>query len=338
MGSAEVSRQKNAAIKGAARYVVILFLLLFVLLVYTTLHEGGHALTGLLFGGRITDFSVNFWNLSAHVGIDGRFTAAQASAISVAGVSLPLLVWAVYVWLTPRRTNATLSLLRVISAMCVINTLLAWMVIPFLYLYGQAPGDDVTNFLNQSQVQPLLVVGLALAVYLGSWTLLLCRVGGVHALLQDLRGGVTEPFSRDSLASLGVLAVIGLVVAAGVFGASTSDARPVAPPGYTQVAAIDLAQQSYADDTVYRFTLDREKSNVSLYFLLQDVQSGPGQISLVGPDGYQQTFLKVSMEDRMGRATVNPHDLPLSPGEYEVKLTFAQATGKVTFFTKIESY
>ena len=50
----------------------LLLVLLITALSYTALHEGGHALAGLSFGGRITDFNVNFFNLGAHVGIDGK--------------------------------------------------------------------------------------------------------------------------------------------------------------------------------------------------------------------------------------------------------------------------
>ena len=39
---------------------LLLFLALFVALLYTTLHEGGHALVGLASGQTLTEFNVNF--------------------------------------------------------------------------------------------------------------------------------------------------------------------------------------------------------------------------------------------------------------------------------------
>jgi len=51
-----------------------------VTLAYTTLHEGGHALAGLAFGGRITEFNVNFFNLlHAHVSIAGEYRIVLTS-------------------------------------------------------------------------------------------------------------------------------------------------------------------------------------------------------------------------------------------------------------------
>jgi hypothetical protein len=44
-----------------------------------------------------------------------------------------------------------------------------------LYVVGQAPGDDVTSFLNTSHLSPLLVSGAALCVYALGWMLFLSR-------------------------------------------------------------------------------------------------------------------------------------------------------------------
>ncbi len=51
----------------------MLLILLGIALAYTVLHEGGHALAGLAFGGTVREIDVNFFNLGAHVNIDGSF-------------------------------------------------------------------------------------------------------------------------------------------------------------------------------------------------------------------------------------------------------------------------
>jgi hypothetical protein len=150
-------------------------LALLVVFLYTLLHETGHALVGLLFGGTLKSFSVSFWLLNAHVGLYGVFSDAQRSAISLAGVTLPLLIWGAFILSAPRKGNSTLEWLKVISSLGVINTLVAWIVLPLLYLVGQAPGDDVTSFLNTSHLSPLLVSGAALCAYSLGWMLFLSR-------------------------------------------------------------------------------------------------------------------------------------------------------------------
>jgi len=73
---------------------------------------------------------------------------------------------------------------------------------------------------------------------------------------------------------------------------------------------------------------------VSLYFRLQDVNSGPVEIALVGPDGYRNTVFRFGKDFKAGRASVNPKDLPLVKGEYEVRFSFPPTPGRVSIFVK----
>src|SRR6185369_16869958 len=108
---------KQRASTAQALYAtgVVLLLTLFVLVTYTFLHEGGHAIVGLLMGGTITAFNLNFLNLSAHVGIEGDLTTFQNCVISLAGVSFPLLIWAAFLSLAPRRSNLVIDSVKLIS-------------------------------------------------------------------------------------------------------------------------------------------------------------------------------------------------------------------------------
>src|SRR5690349_24470715 len=84
--------------------LIVLFVVLFVLFIYTFLHEAGHAIIGLLFGQSLTEFSVKFWDLSAHVGMTGGdLTQSQLAIQAIAGVSLPFLIWSIFMSLVPRK-------------------------------------------------------------------------------------------------------------------------------------------------------------------------------------------------------------------------------------------
>ncbi len=166
---------------------ILLLILLATMLLYTTLHEAGHALVGLAFGGKITDFNVNFFNLSAHVGIDGQFTLPQSAAINVAGASLPLLVWFLVMLLLPKRIGLTLQWTKIVSAMGFLNTLLAWIILPFLFLSNSAPpADDVTHFIENSGFPPLAVAVVALAVYVTGWVVFALRIGDLRTAFKQL--------------------------------------------------------------------------------------------------------------------------------------------------------
>jgi hypothetical protein len=53
-----VYSSKNSAV-AVTSILLLLFLLAFVLFIYTFLHESGHALIGLLFGQSLTDFTID---------------------------------------------------------------------------------------------------------------------------------------------------------------------------------------------------------------------------------------------------------------------------------------
>lgn len=64
--------------------LLIFFLLAYL---YTLLHEGGHALVGIIYGGRIDSFVLGF---NAHVAIrEANFTQIGESLFNSAGVLLP---------------------------------------------------------------------------------------------------------------------------------------------------------------------------------------------------------------------------------------------------------
>ena len=99
----------NTALQTRTTRVAIVALLVltlcFVLVVYTLLHEAGHAIVGMLFGQTLTALKVNFLTLSAHVGLVGELTLAQHALQSVAGAALPLVIWFIFISRVPRRST-----------------------------------------------------------------------------------------------------------------------------------------------------------------------------------------------------------------------------------------
>ena len=169
---------KTTPAKNLLIGAIVISLLMLALLTYTFLHESGHALVGLMFGGKITSFNVNFFNLAAHVGVYGSFIPSQQGWISSAGVGLPLLVLAVLLIILPKQGATVLEWFKLIAGMATINSLLAWIVVPILTFSGQVISDDSANFLRYTQLPPLFVSFLAVLTYLAGWVLLLNRVEG----------------------------------------------------------------------------------------------------------------------------------------------------------------
>ncbi len=332
------------AVKKTSPYVqalILVFLFVFTLLFYTFTHESGHAIVGLLSGGKITSFNVSFWDLSAHVGIQGELSDLQRLVMGAAGISLPVLVWVVFILLVPRIGNPVLEWLKALLTLIVLGSLLAWIVIPFLYMAGQTPADDSTSFLSLSGSPPLLVSGAALLVFCGGWALFLGRAGGARGLIARLRGPAVDPLGDASRQTLLRLVAVGGILAAVPGGVSVfagGSAHLSAPEGYTSAAKIDFTQSGFSDASIYRFHLDQPVS-ASVFFHLKNINGTPVEISLTGPGGYHNTFLNFGPDvknNQIGEASVHPKDLSLEQGDYDIRITFPQTPGTLEAFIQLD--
>ncbi|MCL6614616.1 MAG: M50 family metallopeptidase [Firmicutes bacterium] len=275
---------------------LLVFVVLFVVFIYTFLHESGHALVGLLSGGRITSFSVNFINLSAHVTVDGNLTPAQTIVMNLAGVSLPLLVWLVFILAVPKKANFALELIKVFGSIGFLNSLLPWIIFPLLFLAGKAPGDDSTSFLRNSGVHPLWVSITAFLIYLGGWVLFRAKIDRLCnevALFRKTDQELITPDVRKTTVTLTGLFVLCGLLAFGFNGFKLSASRPtpVKPPqGYILVKTIDLTGVEYSGEAVYTFKLDNSK-RVGIYLLVQDIDYDYFEVKLTGPNQYSFMIL-----------------------------------------------
>lgn len=151
------------------KMIITKLLILWLLLtLYLILHEGGHSLAVLLFGGEINYFNLNL--LNAHVSYTGKFTMLEYSIIHLAGFGLPFLLWFIFISLIPVKVeNSLIKYIKVYSAI-VILSILPWVIIPILNSFGKAPeGDDVTKFLNSSGLNSILASFIFLCLLLISF-------------------------------------------------------------------------------------------------------------------------------------------------------------------------
>ncbi len=311
-----------------------IFLALLILLLYTFLHESGHALVGVLLGGRINSFSVNFLDLSAHVGLDGSFTAWQHGLISAAGVSLPLLVGLALVLLAPKGGDIAWMSFKILAILVPVCSLLAWIVIPLLVLGGQTVSDDSAAFLGYTRLPPLLVSGAALLVALASLGVAWRRLGGGRHVATRFRNAAPELASlpaRRTLLSLAVLGVLTLLAALGIT-LIFPDRVTEAPQGFRLAAEQDLSREGMTDVALYQFTLE-QPSQIGFFITLQNIDGGPVKIWLSGPAGYENVFLELSdPQAKIGKASVNPPAMQLEKGSYQVRATIARSGGKAQVF------
>ena len=320
----------------AASLLVIFFVFFFIIFTYTTLHEAGHALVGLLSGGRLTSFSIDFITFGAHAGIQGEFTTAQQALIAVSGVGLPLVVWTAFLLLVPPAPrDPVLARLLLVGTAGVNGSLLAWVIVPLVLLAGGTARDDSANFIRLTGVHPLLVAAAALLVIAGGVGLYLRRSGGLRQAVGTMRTPMHNLAASPTLRAMGVVLVLlaALVAGAGLLVDETR--RESVPAGYEQVLIVEGAARAYMDDVVYTFELDGP-ARVNFYFILEGVKRGPLKLALTGPDGPVFIFMEAGEVVEIGHATINPHALELGPGAYEIRLTAPQDRSRLQGYMLIE--
>jgi len=327
----KTTRNSSAAILVA----LILFVALFVFFVYAFLHESGHAMIGLLSGQSLTEFNVNFWDFSAHVGmVGGKLTQAQLAVRSAAGVTLPLLVWALFISVVPRKANVTLETLKLISSMAFINTLLAWITLPVLFLFGNAPSDDVTNFLRYSQIPPLLLTVIAIVLYTAAWILFLSKIDGLRNefwLFSKKSHETLDAATRKTVFAMASFMTVCLIfVLAFNTSASKNSQNKFSPPqNFIPVAQLDLSKQAYSSETLAQFTLDKP-AYVGVFIAVHNINTTYFDLSVSGPNGFNSVILHGEGYNAFQDGGL--WEKKLNPGTYQIVLTSHQSPGTTSVY------
>lgn len=148
------------------------------------IHEFGHALAVLSFGGIITELQPLVFSGAPHIAYSGSFTSVQRSIIFVAGASTTYWIGCITLMLFPfKRTAPGISLAVTFGFVPFLGQSLSYIFLPILNLLNVPVRDDVIRFLEFSQLNPILV--LLSASVLGALALIiLVKRCGVLSTIQ----------------------------------------------------------------------------------------------------------------------------------------------------------
>lgn len=302
------------------------------LTIYTTLHEAGHAITGLWFGQELSGFNIRFWDLSAHVSLSGALSPAQSAVQSAAGAVVPTLVWAIFMGLTSRRVNLQLHLFRLIASFGILGSLTVWVLLPLFRLSGGTfAGDDVTRFLQTSGIPPLVLSLISGALLLAGLGLLIRRAGGIKeqaARLDQLRqAGFSTADKRTLTALISIAAILLLGSLAADRSAKSASTRP--PEGFQLAAEVQLDQGGFEEQILASFTLTGEES-VSLYYVVNDLDTEYLDLQLIGANGIAVGL--VHGEGWQANHASGEKEARLPAGDYRIVLTADHSPGTLQVF------
>jgi hypothetical protein len=227
-------------------------------------------------------------------------------------------------------------MLKLLASMMVLNTLLAWVMIPALYIIGNAPAsDDVTHFLQSSGVPPLLLALVAVILYVLGWAYFLSRTEARRnefLLFRTTDRGTILSGAQKSIPIL--TGILGFCVVLAFLLNNTAAALPdrFSPPaGFQSIAKIDLTTRAYSFESLARFTLD-EPANVGVFIAVHDTNTTYFDLCIIGSNGYSSVILHGEGYRADQDGGLWEENLP--PGIYQVMLTSDQSSGTASVFLK----
>jgi hypothetical protein len=286
---------------GSLAVVGVAFLSIFL---YTVLHEGGHALAVLLFGGEVTRFDVNYLMGAPSISYIGVTRPIHRALISLAGPVFPLLLLPLIGALLPRTKSMILRSALFSLLVGLLLTIVSSIAIALISGSGRVlQQEDIAKFISYSGAHPLAVAGAFLLLLVISIAYLL-RVGRVLELLRELRRSLdlATPITQHALWVKIVIALVVLVI--GVVAMSNSVIRTPSKDGveYSTEVAIGFSGSSQIytfqvqEPTTYHFRYNlNTDSEVTLRLTNLEGASfvynnQPSMIMYQGSENVQQAY------------------------------------------------
>ena len=155
-----MTQQESIKIKTSISVLLFIFIWFFV---YAFLHEAGHALVGIAYGGTIESFV--FWNFNAHVRIVGaNYSVFGGALMNAAGTLLPRVLFAISIaFYNPKIKFPGYHICCFTALLSLVaGTLIAWVIIPIRSMFTLLHGEDSLSFLHNTGFHPVLLALLSL--------------------------------------------------------------------------------------------------------------------------------------------------------------------------------
>jgi hypothetical protein len=201
---------------------------------------------------------------------------------------------------------------------------------------GNAPSDDVTNFLRHSQMAPLLLILIAIIVYAGAWMLFLSKINGLQNEFLLFRKMEREIFTSGSRTIIPVLTTIMafcviLVLILNGLAAKNSLIRFTPPQDFAILAQIDLSTRDYSSETLAHFTL-KGPTYVAVFVAIDNINTTYFDLSVTGPNGYSSIVLHGEGYNAFQDGGLWEENL--APGDYQIVLSSDQSPGTAAVYSK----
>ncbi len=320
-------------------FLILILIIFFAVLINGVVHEAGHGLFALLFGGEINYIQPFFFLGNPHISYSDLSMLGfwERALVIAGGALLPIMLGILGIFMVPMRKlspGVGFSFAAIIfSFLC---QALAWIVIPVFYLFrGGFQGDDVIAFIEHTGAHPILVSISALLVFsFCAW--IFFRNTGFFNLARALHGKETpntKIYRRNFLNNLSLGAWVFLIIVLSVF--SVAHMAPVDERG------IDVSFSAQTLDAVVileSFVLEEEEKKTLVFNYYFQVERGNFSLAVVDPGG--EVIKDESYTGYNMRIRSNPLELKLyGPGEWKIEFrgTAEEIKFELSYWIKEES-
>lgn len=255
-------------------------------LVNGIVHEAGHGLFALLFGGEINYIQPFIFLGNPHISYSdlSMLSFWERALVIAGGALLPIIVGILGIFMVPLSKLGSpfgFSLAAIIfSFLC---QALAWILLPFIYLIrGGFQGDDVIAFIEHTGIHPMLVSISSLFIFsFCAWIFFRkTRFFNLARALHGKKPPNPKSYRGNFANNLSFGAWVILIVA--ISGFSVAHMSPV------NEASIDITFSARNLDTVIileSFILEEGEEKILVFSYNFQVERGNFSLAVVNPEG-----------------------------------------------------
>jgi len=239
--------------KRLVNALIMLFIAIGILILYTFLHEGGHAIFAVIFGGRLSSFNINFLSGIPSIRYTGDLALWKKAIIALAGPMVPFIIWLMAIMGVKVTNNIIFKKIMLFFSVSILATFFINIILPLLYEAGvNVQGEDIVNFIVYSKINSyLLSVLITILALLGG--LLLCkRLDIKKTFIEQIEVNI-----KNKTHQLGI--IVAVIFTSVILVISTINVIPTfnvtssfkVPKNYDQLINIKLDEKNYINTSIY---------------------------------------------------------------------------------------
>ena len=318
--------------KRLANTLIMLFIAIGILVLYTFLHEGAHAIFAVIFGGRLDNFNINFLSGVPSARYTGDLALWKKAIIALAGPMVPFIIWLMAIMSVKVTNNIIVKKSMLFFSASILATFIPNIILPILYEGGaNVQGEDIVDFIVYSKTNSYLVsVSIVVLVLLGG-LLLYKRLDIKKIFIEEIEVNIKNKAHQIGIIVAVIFTSVILVISTlNVIPTLNTTSSFQVPKEYDKLINIKLDEENYVNTSIYQLKV-KEPRMYSFYTI-----------------GDSNEIISLSLESKTNLAGLRKNELRLvdykgkiqsqfmgwylKEGDYSIKLSSTNNMGYLKIY------